>query len=228
MQVFALVKAEQTSQLAQFPGSPAKAPLQGYHDNSPSMQSPLRITTAGRWRPAVHRGPQGGRPAASGQAARGARSRMEYAACPEGPPASPGSAVPTSLAVNQTTKKSTVASQCGPETLRLGDQRQGGLGDRAGNLCLLSLLSLTLGDRHTAGKGLSQMQVLGTGSWTSSKVCLCNLRKFFLQGQVTPRTFFWTSAWTRGKMRPCYPWRVGGGRPSFLGLVGTYWWDPVL
>lgn len=115
-------------------------------------------------------------------------NHSEYAACPPGPPASPGLAVPASL----TSKKSTVTSQCGPEILRLGGQRQGVLGDRAGNLSLSSLLSLTLGDRHTAGKGLGQNQVLGTGSWTSSKVCLCNLRKFFLQGQVTPRTFFWT------------------------------------
>lgn len=160
------------------------------------MQS--RITTAGRWRPAVHRGSQGGRPASSGQAAREARSRMEsntlntWLVLQDRLPLQDWWCLPPWRAVYQTSKKYTVTSQCGPEILRLGGQRQGVLGDRAGNLSLSSLLSLTLGDRHTAGKGLGQNQVLGTGSWTSSKVCLCNLRKFFLQGQVTPRTFFWT------------------------------------
>lgn len=94
--------------------------------------------------------------------------------------------------------------------------KDGYLGIVAGNLCHSRFLSPTL----RVGKGLGQSQVLGTGSWTSSKVCPCNLRKFFLQGQDTPRTLFWTSAWARGKVRPCYPWRGGRGRPSCLGLVG--------
>lgn len=93
-----------------------------------------------------------------------------------------------------------------------------------GSLCLYSLLSPTLGNGHRVGKELVQNQALGTGAWTSSKACLCNVRKLPLQRQITPRTLSWTSVWAEGKVRererPCYLWRVGQGRPSFLGLLG--------